>query len=50
MDRAALQKWTVSTDWAAVGQVTVVNAGEIASELNMLPAAPRIPQPPPPAF
>lgn len=37
--RAVLQQWRVATPFAAPGDVTVANAGEIARDLGVVPAA-----------
>jgi hypothetical protein len=35
--RAAFQRWKVNTPWAAAGQVTVANGGDILKEAGLLP-------------
>ena len=35
--RAAFQEWVAGAPWAAPGQVTVVLAGDLAKEFNLLP-------------
>ena len=35
--RAALQLWKSATPWAAAGQVTIANGGDIAKELGFIP-------------
>ena len=37
--RAVFQQWKEEVDWAAAGQVTVANGGDIAKELGLFPAA-----------
>jgi hypothetical protein len=37
--RAVFQQWKEAVPWAAAGQVTIANGGDIAKELNWLPAA-----------
>jgi hypothetical protein len=36
--RAAFQEWVNGADWAAPGEVTVVLAGDLAKEFNLLPS------------
>jgi hypothetical protein len=36
--RAVFQQWKEAVPWAAAGQVTIANGGDIAKELNWLPA------------
>ena len=45
--RAAFQEWVGGADWAAPGQVTVVLAGDIAKEFNLLPTEATVPEPAP---
>lgn len=35
--RAVLQRWKVATPWAAAGQVTIANGGDIAKEFGLAP-------------
>ncbi|HEY2595528.1 MAG TPA: hypothetical protein VGK33_16675, partial [Chloroflexota bacterium] len=44
--RAAFQEWVAGASWAAPGQVTVVLAGDLAKEFDLLPASALAPQPP----
>jgi hypothetical protein len=37
--RAVFQQWKEAVPWAAAGQVTIANGGDIAKELGWLPAA-----------
>ncbi len=39
LQRAVLQEWKEDVPWAKAGDVTIANAGEIAGELRLLPAA-----------
>jgi sortase (surface protein transpeptidase) len=48
LQRTALQLWKVDTPWARAGEVTMVNAGEIAREAGMFDPAWLEPAPPPP--
>jgi Ni/Co efflux regulator RcnB len=43
--RAVFQQWKEAVPWAAAGQVTIANGGDIAKELGWLPAAALVPQP-----
>jgi hypothetical protein len=43
--RAAFQEWVDGAAWATPGQVTVVLAGDLAKEFNLLPADALVPQP-----
>jgi hypothetical protein len=43
--RAVFQQWKEAVPWAAAGQVTIANGGDIAKELGWLPAAAIQPQP-----
>jgi hypothetical protein len=45
LQRAVLQQWKETVPWAAAGQVTVANGGDIARELGWLPGAALQPQP-----
>jgi hypothetical protein len=36
--RGALQLWKEAQPWAAAGQVTAINVGEIAAEMGLFPA------------
>ncbi|HEX8682666.1 MAG TPA: hypothetical protein VF707_10165 [Ardenticatenaceae bacterium] len=45
--RAVFQQWKEAVPWAAAGQVTIANGGDIAKELNWLPANALQPEPPP---
>ena len=38
LQRAVIQQWLVDTPWAAAGQVTVANGGDVAKEAGLLPA------------
>jgi hypothetical protein len=44
--RAAFQEWVSGAPWAAPGQVTVVLAGDLAKEFELLPAAALSPESP----
>jgi len=46
--RAAFQEWVNGADWAAPGEVTVVLAGDLSKEFNLLPAEAMIPEAAPP--
>lgn len=48
LQRTALQLWKVDVPWARAGDVTVVNAGEIAREGGLFDPAWLEPEPPPP--
>ncbi len=48
LQRAVLQEWKEAVPWAAAGQVTVANGGDIAKELGALPAAALRPEAAPP--
>ncbi|HUX87560.1 MAG TPA: S1C family serine protease [Chloroflexota bacterium] len=37
-ERAAFQQWTAATSFARSGEVTVVNAGDLAKQLGLVPA------------
>ncbi len=41
--RAALQEWKVNTPWARAGEVTIVNAGDIAKEVGLVPSEASVP-------
>jgi len=43
-ERAAFQQWSVATPFAQPGDVTVVNAGDLAKELGVVPAAAIVPE------
>ena len=45
--RAAFQEWVNGADWAAPGEVTVVLAGDLAKEFQLLPAEAMTPEPAP---
>ena len=45
--RAVLQQWLTAQPWAAAGQVTVANAGDIAKVAGLVPAVAATPQPDP---
>jgi hypothetical protein len=45
--RAVLQQWKEATPWAAAGEVTVANGGDLAKEAGLFPAASLVPEPPP---
>lgn len=47
--RAVLFQWKVDVPWAAAGDVTVANSGEIAKQLGLFPVAALVPEPPPAA-
>lgn len=47
--RAAFQQWKVDVPWAKAGEVTVVNAGDLAKEAGLLPPAATQPEPMPAA-
>lgn len=42
--RAAFQAWVDTADWAAPGEVTVVLAGDLAKEFNLLPPRAVVPE------
>ena len=46
--RAAFQEWVNGADWAAPGEVTVVLAGDLAKEFNLLPPEAVVPETAPP--
>jgi hypothetical protein len=46
--RAAFQEWVGGADWAAPDEVTVVLAGDLAKEFQLLPAEAIIPESQPP--
>ncbi|MGI8914152.1 MAG: G1 family glutamic endopeptidase [Chloroflexota bacterium] len=48
LQRAVLQQWLTPQPWAAAGQVTIANAGDIAKATGLLPPAALTPQSPPP--
>ena len=43
--RAVLQLWKQDEPWAAAGQVTVANGGDLAKEAGLIPASAAAPQP-----
>ena len=43
--RAALFQWKVDVAWAAAGDVTVANVGEIAKNLGAFPVSALVPEP-----
>ncbi len=45
--RRAFQHWKSATPWAQAGQVVVVNGGELAKELNLIPVSAQAPAPAP---
>ena len=45
--RVVFQYWKVAVPWAAAGQVTIANGGDLAKEAEMFPAAAVTPQPAP---
>jgi mono/diheme cytochrome c family protein len=45
--RRAFQHWKVDTPWASAGEVVVVNGGDLAKELGLVPAAAQEPVPAP---
>ena len=47
LQRAVLQQWLTAQPWAAAGQVTIANAGDIAKTVGLLPASALTPQPAP---
>jgi hypothetical protein len=46
-ERAAFQEWVNGAPWAAPGAVTIVLAGDVSKEFNLLPAAALEPEPRP---
>ena len=48
LQRAVIQQWKVDVPWAAAGQVTVANGGDVAKEAGLLPADVLAPMPAPP--
>lgn len=49
--RRAFQHWKIETPWSSIGEVVVVNGGDLAKELNLIPVAARAPlRPPVPPF
>ncbi|MGB0388585.1 MAG: PQQ-dependent sugar dehydrogenase [Ardenticatenaceae bacterium] len=44
LQRAVLQEWKEEVPWAKEGEVTIANGGDIAKELDALPAAALIPE------
>ena len=38
LQRSVIQQWKVNTPWAAAGETTVANGGEIAKEFGLIPA------------
>jgi hypothetical protein len=47
--RAVLLQWKIDVPWAAAGEVTVANGGEIATRLGVFPVGALVPEPAPPA-
>jgi hypothetical protein len=45
--RAALQEWVDGAPWAAPGEVTMVLAGDLAKDFNLLPPEAVVPEPAP---
>jgi hypothetical protein len=45
--RATFQRWKEDVPWAAAGDVTVANGGDLAKEAYLWPVQAVIPQPPP---
>ena len=45
--RGIIQKWLVATPWAAAGQVTIANSGDVAKEAGLLPETATVPGLPP---
>lgn len=45
--RRAFQHWQIETPWARAGEVVVVNGGDLAKELNLIPEAAQLPGPAP---
>ena len=45
--RRAFQRWLVDTPWASAGEVVVVNGGDLAKELDLIPPAAQAPGPAP---
>ena len=43
--RVVIQQWKEAVPWAAAGQVTVANGGDVAKEAGLLPAAAIVPTP-----
>ena len=43
--RAAFQLWKVDVPWATAGTVTIVLAGDLAKEAELVPAAAQVPEP-----
>lgn len=44
-ERAAFQQWRIDTSFARAGDVTIVNAGDLAKEFGLVPAAAATPTP-----
>jgi len=44
LQRTVLQEWKEEVPWAKEGEVTIANGGDIAKELDFLPAPPLIPE------
>ena len=42
--RAVFQQWKETVPWAAQGEVTIANGGDIAKELGWLPANVLVPE------
>lgn len=45
--RRAFQRWKVETPWSQIGEVVVVNGGDLAKELNFIPVPAQTPEPAP---
>ena len=43
--RAAFQQWRIATPFARIGDVTIVNAGDLAKEFGIVPAPATVPGP-----
>ena len=45
--RRAFQLWRIETPWSRIGEVVVVNGGDLAKELDLIPLAAQTPEPAP---
>lgn len=45
--RRAIQHWKIETSWSSIGEVVVVNGGDLAKELNLVPPPAQAPEPAP---
>lgn len=45
--RRAFQHWKIETPWSRIGEVVVVNGGDLAKELDLIPLAAQAPVPAP---